>query len=296
MGTPLSIAQNKPYKESAMSAANLPNSRFRADPAKCTACGNCVLDCPAHIIHIVDGVAAIKPENDEDCILCQHCLAVCPYAAVSVAGKNPEDSLPSGGCDPEELDRLIRSRRSVRQFTPGVVDPVLLNRVLETVAHAPTGVNMRDLLFTVVHDAKAMDELRQRTCETLVAKAAQIPEQYSWLVDCAKEWLDEEVDAIFRTAPHLIVVTAGPDQRCSQADCLIALSYFDLVAQANGIGTTWCGMMDGILRGFPESRGWLGIPDDHKIGYAMLFGPKGIAYPRTAQHDFPAVKMVEKLG
>ncbi|MCD8141278.1 MAG: nitroreductase family protein [Planctomycetaceae bacterium] len=273
----------------------LPLSQFHADPAKCTACGQCVLDCPAHIIHVVDGVATVKPEDDAECIGCQHCLAICPYAAVSVVGKKPEDSLPTGTCDPEALDRLIRSRRSVRQFTPGVVDPALLNQILETVSHAPTGVNMRDLLFTVVHAPEAMDALRDKLYSTLIEKAASIPPDYAWLVERAKLWVDEEVDATFRTAPHLLVVTAGPEQVCKVADCVIALSYFDLYAQANGIGTTWCGMMEGILRWFPESRSWLGIPDNHEIGYAMLFGPQGVRYPRTAQHDAAAIRFVEKV-
>lgn len=279
-----------------MPNTSLPHSHFRADPDKCTACGTCVADCPAHIIGIVDGVAAIDPEKDSVCIHCQHCLAVCPYGAVSVAGKSPAESLKSGVCDPAGLDILIRSRRSVRRFAPGVVEPELLRKVLDTVSYAPTGVNIRDLRFTIVHDPKTMSELRDRTCRELIANAAKIPERYSGLVDMARLWVDAGIDAVFRTAPHLVVVTAGPRQICPEADCVIALSYFELYAQANGIGTTWCGMMDGVLRCLPESRGWLGIPDDHRIGYAMLFGPNGISYPRTTQRDQMEVAMVASLG
>ncbi|MDR1745091.1 MAG: nitroreductase family protein [Planctomycetota bacterium] len=278
-----------------MSESSLPVSQFHVDPAKCTACGACVRDCPVGIIHIADGVAAVKPADDAECVGCQHCLAICPFAAVGVAGKKPEDSRPVGGCDPAVLDRLIRSRRSVRQFAPGVVEPALLRRVMETVAYAPTGVNIRDLLFTIVHDPKVMGALRQRVCEALVARAGQLPPDHAWLADLAKDWLDKKVDGIFRTAPHLIVVTAGSGQICKVPDCLIALSYFDLVAQANNIGTTWCGMMDGVLRCLPECRSWLGIPGDHELGYVMLFGPKGVDYARTAQYDLSGVTMVEKL-
>lgn len=273
----------------------LPNSRFIVDPDKCVACGMCVLDCPAHIIAIERGLARIAPDKDEDCIRCQHCLAVCPYGAVSVAGHAPEASQGVGKFDPAPLDNLIRARRSVRQFAPGGVDPDLVKRILDTVAYAPTGVNIRHRRFTVILDTAVMDAFRDRTARALVDNAALVPEESSWLVDIAREWLEEGVDRLCRGAPHMIVVTAGPEGVCKEADCLIALSYFDLYAQANGVGTTWCGMVAAILRFFPESRKWLGIPDDHVIGYAMLFGPAGVHYPRTAQHEPEDVVFVEKL-
>jgi Nitroreductase len=274
---------------------NLPNSRFTADPAKCVACGMCVMDCPAHIITIEAGLARIAPELDEDCIGCQHCLAVCPYGAVSVAGCEPAASRDVGAFDAASLDNLIRSRRSVRQFAPGGVEPELVRRILDTVANAPTGVNIRHRRFTVILDTAVMDDFRDRAAKALVDNAALVPEESAWLVDFARDWLDDGVDGLCRGAPHMIVVTAGPEGVCKEADCLIALSYFDLYAQANGVGTTWCGMVDAILRLLPESRKWLGIPDDHEIGYAMLFGPAGVRYPRTAQHEPEDVVFVEKL-
>ncbi len=92
-----------------------------------------------------------------------------------------------------------------------------------------------------------------------------------------------------------MVVSGGPQGACKIPDCLIALSYFDLYAQANGIGTTWCGIIDTVLRFYPEIRKWLGLPDDHELGYAMLFGPAGVTYPRAAQHPAEDVFVVDAL-
>lgn len=50
------------------------------DPAGCTACGDCVLICPADAIEI--GAAAVI--NDVVCIGCGHCIAACPEGAIKV--------------------------------------------------------------------------------------------------------------------------------------------------------------------------------------------------------------------
>ena len=268
---------------------------FYAAPDKCVACGMCVDDCPAAIIAIDDGVAAVKPEDMENCLGCQHCLAICPTGAVEVAGRRPGSSRPLSPPDPQSLDLLVRGRRSVRKFSPHPVERELFDRVLETAAHAPTGVNSRDRLFTAILDSGVMAEYRDRACRALVAGSDRMPEELSWLVSAASKWLDKGRDVIFRNAPHLIVVTSGPGASTGEADCLIALSYFDLIAQANGIGTVWCGMADYMLRHLPETRRWLGIPDDHAMGYAMLFGMPDVFYARTAQYGPESVSVIERL-
>ncbi len=274
---------------------DLPYSRFLVDPEKCIACGKCVKDCIAEIIAVNNGMAGIKPENDAECLLCQHCLAVCPTGAVSVDGVYPDASLPVGKIAPADLDLLMRSRRSVRRFAPGVVDRVLVDRILQTVAYAPTGVNVRHRRFTLIHNPEVMADLRNRVARELAANRAGLPEEILWLVDSAERWLDEGVDEIFRKAPHLLVVSAGADGVCKVPDCLIALAYFELFAQANGVGTVWCGMVEAILRHVPKVRDWLGIPPDDVIGYAMLFGPPGVEYARTVQHRPDHLNLVEKL-
>ena len=68
-------------------------------------------------------------------------------------------------------------------------------------------------------------------------------------------------------------------------DCLIALSYFELFAQANGVGTVWDGLAKWAINDLlPETRQRLGIPDDHLIGYCMVFGKPAVRYSRTVQH------------
>ena len=74
-----------------------------------------------------------------------------------------------------------------------------------------------------------------------------------------------------------------------EPDCLIALSYFELFAQANGVGTVWNGLAKWAINDLlPETRHLLGIPDDHIFGYAMVFGYPDVHFTRTVQH-YPAL-------
>src|SRR5512138_2781635 len=124
---------------------------FNVDAQKCTKCGQCVADCPPRIIAMADGYPAIAPENEASCYRCQHCLAICPTGAVSILGLKPEASRPLAGNfpDPDRLEMLIKGRRSVRHYRDENLDPELLQHLLEVAWYAPTGVNSRQVRFTV---------------------------------------------------------------------------------------------------------------------------------------------------
>ena len=91
---------------------------FTVDPKRCTRCGLCVRDCIARIItRDGDAVPSIAPENEEACLQCQHCLAVCPPA-----GRMPRlhDRAPFACHNVSHLwvDRTVRQR--TRTFSPPV--------------------------------------------------------------------------------------------------------------------------------------------------------------------------------
>lgn len=276
-------------------AVTVSHGAFHAAPDKCIACGNCVKDCPVHIIDLDTGVAAVPEDKMPECLGCQHCLAICPTSAVAVDGKQPEDSYPIGLPSPKAIDLLMRSRRSIRQFDPEPVDRELFDKVLTTAAHAPTGVNIRHRHFTVVLDPKVMHELRDRFCQTVVDNAGKVPADQEWLVSAAAGWFEKKRDVLFRGAPHIMVATCSPGAATPVADCIIALSYFELAAQTYGLATVWCGLVEWLLQFVPETRALFGIPEDHTIGYAMLFGRPGIQYQRTAQHTAENVVVLDRL-
>lgn len=267
---------------------------FTVNDKRCSRCGQCAKDCPTGIIDQQDKeLPRIKPENEAACLQCQHCLALCPAAAISICGRNPDDSLPlkAGSLPPlSQMTTLIRGRRSIRQYRDENVDPVLLNHLLTTVANSPTGINRRELTFTVIDNRKVMHSFREKALKELrqAVKDGRVPESAGYLVNAVAAWFDHKKDIILRGAPHLLIVSAPPDAPCPQEDVTLTLAYFELMAQAAGLGTVWCGLVKALLETLPTLKPLLGLPVDHKY-YALLFGVPAIHYARTVQRDDAAV-------
>ena len=267
---------------------------FVVDDKRCTRCRECVQDCPSRIIEQEGkAVPRIPPDQEKFCIACQHCLAICPTAAVSILGKKPEDSLPlPKGCFPglEPMSRFVRGRRSVRRYKDENVEPSLLRELLATLANVPTGVNRRELTFTVVDDKAAMRRLREKVLAALASadEAGRIPERSMYLKNAPAAFRDHGIDILFRTAPHALVVSAPPDAPCPNEDVALALAYFELLAQSAGLGTVWWGMLKATLETLPELKALFGLPPGHAY-YGMLFGVPAIRYPRAVQRNDAAV-------
>ena len=260
---------------------------FVVDRETCVQCGLCVPDCPAGIIAMgEDGCPSIAPDREASCYKCLHCLAICPTGSVSILGVTPEDCRPLEGHfpDPDQMEMLIKGRRSVRQYKDENLEPETIQRLLDVVRHAPTGVNTQQVLFTVVDDREKMATLRFEVMAGLreLARTGGFHGRMSFFYDFVRMWEENSVDVIFREAPHLLITSAPKDAPCPVPDCLIALSYFELFAQSLGVGTLWCGLakyaLDDLL---PHMRSRLGIPEDHVVGYAMLFGKPAVRYART---------------
>jgi Fe-S-cluster-containing hydrogenase component 2 len=255
----------------------------------CTQCGTCIDDCPFHILEMLPDYPAPNPTRVHHCIQCQHCLAVCPTGALSLLGFKAENSLPLPESLPSsrQMEALIRGRRSVRHYLPEPLEPATIDYLLRTVANAPTGKNKCQCLFTVIDDPATMNILRQETIEGLryAIREKTLSESLGYFRHVVSAW-DQGRDIIFRNAPHLLMVSVPPTVTTPDADIVIAMSYFELMAASMGIGTLWNAMIRwafSIISNDMYKR--LGIPDDHAKGYGLLFGRPAVQYPRTVQRD-----------
>lgn len=269
---------------------------FAIDESRCIQCGECAADCPAGIISL-DPFPAVT--NEEACIRCQHCLAVCPTAALSILGRDPEDSQPLGEAlfEPARLETLVMGRRSVRRYKEEDVPAALMDRLLDAAFHAPTGVNNLGVLATVVRDRETMARLRAEIIADLkpMKEAGAFPPGMvgTYLGHTVSAWEEHGVDVMFRGAPHLLVASSPKDAPCPVQDTHIFLTTFELLAQAHGLGTLWDGIFMMALAMLPNLAGRLGIPADHQIGYALAFGRPAVVYQRTVQRGPARVNAVK---
>jgi NAD-dependent dihydropyrimidine dehydrogenase PreA subunit/nitroreductase len=270
--------------------------QFTIDTDLCIQCGACVDDCPFHIIEMSPDYPALNPTRVHHCIQCQHCLAVCPTGALSILGFKPENSLPLPESLPtaNQMAALIRGRRSMRRFLPEPLEAEVIDSLLRTVANAPTGKNNRQCLFTVIDNPATMEIFRRETLEGLRAAVLEkrLSEGQGYFRHVVSAW-DQGRDIIFRNAPHLLMVSVPPIVTTPDADILIAMSYFELLAASLGIGTLWNAMIRWALSEIDtDLYTRLGIPEDHVKGYAILFGRPAVQYHRTVQRDEARINRV----
>ena len=263
--------------------------QFTVDHTLCIQCEACVDDCPFHIIELAPDYPALNPKRIHHCIQCQHCLAVCPTGALSILGRNPQNSLPLPESLPsgQQMTALIRGRRSIRHFQPEPLDTDVIESMLRTVANAPTGKNNRQCLFTVIEDQATMALFRQETIEGLRTAVIEkrLSEAQGYFRHVVSAW-DQGRDIIFRNAPHLFMVSVPKTVSTPDADILIAMSYFELMAASMGIGTLWNAMLRWAFSEIASDMYQrLGIPEDHVKGYVLLFGKPAVTYHRTVQRD-----------
>ena len=260
---------------------------FAVDETRCVQCGECAADCPVRIIDLDEGFPRIGQYRQSLCIGCQHCLAVCPTAALSILGKNPDDSEPVLPPSPDALENLMKGRRSVRRYRPEPVDRAVLDRLMDVVAHAPTGKNERRVRFTLVDDPGVMERIRVLAMEGIRRAVDEdaLPDGMEFFAKFLSAW-DQGRDIIFRGAPHMLIASAPRASSSPEADPFIALTYFELMASSLGLGTVWCGYARWALQNVvPELGKRLGIPFEHRSMYVVMFGYPEVHYARTVQRD-----------
>lgn len=271
---------------------------FTIDVETCIGCGQCASDCPAMIISMETGTPVIAKDLERFCISCLHCVSICSEGSVSILGYGPDDGLPliaENLSDPEQLELLIKARRSVRNYQDKNVDSEVIDKMLEVAWHAPSGHNDRGLLYTLIDDKGVIYDLREEAFGGLqkLIEEEKLPEGMEMFVDIIEAWKKSATDILFRGAPHLLIVSALKESASPLHDCIIALTTFELYAQSRGVGTIWNGLATlTISELVPSLKKRLGIPENHRIGYVMGFGYPAIRYARSVDRGKPKVNRV----
>ncbi len=264
--------------------------QFKIDKEKCTKCGMCSKECPVLIINGKTEFPEIKEGKEKVCLQCQHCLAVCPTGALSIFGKNPDNSIlvSSNDITFESLDTHVRTRRSIRKYKDELLDKELINEVLESSAYAPTGHNKNSVLLSVTYDKESFNKIREAVYNGIkkASEENKIPENMAYFANFQKAWETKKIDVIFRDAPHFIIASAPKKEKSSNSDCHVALSYFELLANTKGIGTLWNGFVKYVMECVaPELQVLFGIPEENEIACAMVFGIPAVRFARSIQSE-----------
>ena len=248
-----------------------------------------------------DGKAAVTGEWS---LGCGHCAAVCPVKAVTVGFVNgealkfgtvegAEEYLEPGAFDTASLLRLMRSRRSCRNYRERPVPRELLEDLVRFGTTAPSGTNCQLWTFTILPDRESVQALAEavarffralnRKAENpalrLMAKifmgdalGAYYREWHESVRDGLRLWDEEGKDLLFHGAPALLLVGSRPGATCPVEDTHLACQNILLAAHAMGLGTCMVGIVVEALKHDPSIPGLLGIPAEEKTLAAITLG------------------------
>lgn len=154
--------------------------------------------------------------------------------------------------------RTLMERRSIRDFTAEPVPRNLLEVILQTGIHAPSGHNMQTWQFTVLRDPGKIRQLKQTAARTAAANKVYF---YG-----------------FNEPKALILVTNDRRSHFKEVDSACAAENMMLAAQSFGLGSVWINAL-GPVSDEPEIRALLdsyGIPKQHVVIATLAMGwPKG---------------------
>ena len=261
-------------------------ARITVDTDKCKKDGICSRVCVFRMIRKPDDerYPEIIPDMAEHCIACGHCVAACPTGALN------HDLVPLAECDdvgdgpmPESdaLEILLKSRRSVRNYEQRRVPREMFDRLMEAARYAPSGGNLQDYRFLVCDDPDKLKHMTGMVVQNLrnTVESGQAGDREWRLKQLISNW-EEGNDMILYRAPAIIVAHSNTRVNPSQVNCILAMSYVEIMAYALGLGTCYCGYFNTAVNGQPPLRKVLGLPEGHSAAATLLIGYPKLKYPR----------------
>ncbi len=266
-------------------------SLFQVDPAKCKRDKICAEVCPLGLIEFNSGSQIPSPVKgaDDFCVNCGHCVSACPAGALSHRAMTPAQCTPikpSLSVTPEQAEQLLRGRRSIRAYRADAVDRELLSHLIATASFAPSGHNTQPVEWLVVRDSSTVKRIAASVIDWMRVMIKEKPDfaKAILLEHVVAKW-EQGIDAVCRSAPHLVITHAHKDNMMAPSASTIALAYLDLAARSHGLGACWAGYVDVAAKYFSPLQKELGLPEEHVNNGAMMLG-----YPKYKYHRVPLRK------
>ncbi len=255
------------------------------DHDRCNRCGICINICHEYCMQIEHDQLVI---DHAYCSTCTQCIAVCPKDALSWDHVEPtrynRELLPT----PEQVDELLKQRRTIRDFKQEKVPAELLEEIVNYAVYAPThSFNMRAIVVDNEDVIRKIDTAILNFSSWIYRTMYQ-PKFFRYIVrwftpDREKEYMKArpKLEAArkrgrnFKTMPPaLLMIIADRRVPLSLESAQYALYSINLYAHSHGLG---CRNLVGnqmFLNRTRSMRNLLGLGK-----YEKIMGTMAVGYP-----------------
>jgi NAD-dependent dihydropyrimidine dehydrogenase PreA subunit/nitroreductase len=280
------------------------------DSSRCRGDGLCARVCPMRIFSAGGSGTLALVTNQERCVLCGQCVAICPHDAIRHSALNRDRFVPIAGRaiqDAEAFVAGLKERRSVRVYADRPVPRELLERFVDVAGFAPGSAHGGEgwtRSVAIVTGRPAMEQVRALTAgyleilhRTLTGWVPRVFSRFNeelqgglaMLPDIAMRLAEHRAgrDAIVYGAPAAVFVHAPRTTPEAGAHCHAPMTAILFAAHAHGLGACWNGYLAKAASGshaksFRALREWLAIPDHHDCYAAATIG-----WPVYRLHSLP---------
>jgi nitroreductase/NAD-dependent dihydropyrimidine dehydrogenase PreA subunit len=290
---------------------------MKVDAEKCNGCGLCIENCLFRTWEMgEDNIPKYK--DNWACFSCYNCMVACPTGAISIDEPYHVDSgfwktlphtLPAvyplqpqdadgNPTEWNEVEKIVYTRRTVRNFSDKPVPESLIRRVVEAGRAAPSGGNSQPWKFIVITNKALIEEMNEaawgilngvsqmytndESVKTLAAGYEANPNPGGWdpriILGGIGTAVVHRVNWVLLGAPVVILIAAdtraigGPQMQVG-----ICGTNMNLVANSLGLKATWVGFIAAI-NGIPALMEKLGIEAPFSIITSVVLG-----YPKFKQ-------------
>lgn len=258
----------------------------------CNKCGICATVCSFGLIEIEENSYPEEvPEADQFCNRCGACVVACPTASINHVDIPLEQSMlinPGLDINFEQCAQLIKTRRSIRAYKDEPVPGETISQLIDTARYAPTGANQQNVKWLVIDEKETMKRIRDIGADFVLETVKANFPAYAQAITFFNKRREAGYDIFLHGAPA-IVCTYGTNQMpAPSTNCIIALSYFDLLANSAGLRCCWLGFFTNAANNFNPIKEIITLPPGNEVYGSMIVG-----YPRYKYQRIPVRNPVD---
>ena len=193
----------------------------------------------------------------------------------------------------EQVGLLLKARRSIRTYKDEPVAKETIEKLLDCVRYAPSGVNRQPVNWLAIMGKDKVHELAAGVAnwmEELVKAKSPLAEAFNFK-RLAESWKNGQ-DRICRSAPCVLIAYGVKDDPMVPQSCAISAEYLELAVFGFGLGSCWAGYAQMALNMSEKVRKVVGLSNRAIAGAAMMVGYSKYRYSRIPSRN--AAKVIWK--